>query len=126
MKRGFAWFVATALIVACGGPSAGVADRSRECDALASSARSDLEAVFAANQSCAKSEDCGHFPWATRCATRNTRLLATSASAKLEAEVAKVDASQCALFVEKGCALERDPPAAPPRPASCVAGRCEP
>lgn len=110
------------VVFACGGPSNGAS--GDDCASLAKSERAEIDKVFQSNQSCTNDDDCGYANQTTKCAFRNTRLVAVAARANIEAAIAKVDREQCLAFEAKGCTIEREPPAEPPRAPSCVQEHC--
>ena len=121
MNSRAACFVAV-VVFACGGPKNGAS--GDECASLQKSARAELDRAFDANQSCTADADCTYVEWSTKCAVRNTRLIAKSGRPKLHDVQSNVEANECQTFATKNCVMERDPPAEPPRSPKCELGRC--
>lgn len=105
------------------GTSSAPPSGASSCDALAASARSEVQAAIDANGACTADADCIDTGFSAACFDACARAVAQRGKSAVEAAKARVDAAQCASFSAQGCKLIA-PPCLPPEPPACVAGRC--
>jgi len=94
------------------------------CDALASSARSEVSQAISDHLACATDTDCVLVALAASCFDFCTRTVNSAGVTDVDAAKARVDSAQCKQFVDQGCRFDI-PPCVPPDVPHCVAGQCQ-
>jgi hypothetical protein len=118
----------TLVVLACGGPAPASSQGTSgaaggACEELAAAGRAELAPVFAANLECTVDADCTLAAFGTSCFDHCVDTVAVSGKAAVEAAKARIEATHCKTFHERGC-KSIAPPCAPPSPPGCSKGKC--